>query len=67
MVPGGVRGLGGLGAGGELQQLRLDVRLQDAYADLVRDGLDIAIRVGANRLTIDPNAGRLPAARGSPV
>lgn len=28
-------------------QLQLDVRLQDAYADLVRDGLDLAIRVGA--------------------
>ena len=28
-------------------ELHLDVRLQDAYADLVRDGLDIAIRVGA--------------------
>ena len=28
-------------------QLHLDVRLQDAYADLVRDGLDVAIRVGA--------------------
>ncbi len=28
-------------------QLALDVRLQDAYADLVRDGLDLAIRVGA--------------------
>ena len=27
-------------------ELHLDVRLQDAYADLVRDGLDIAIRVG---------------------
>lgn len=28
-------------------QLQLDARLQDAYADLVRDGLDLAIRVGA--------------------
>jgi DNA-binding transcriptional LysR family regulator len=28
-------------------QLALDVRLQDAYADLVRDGLDLAIRIGA--------------------
>lgn len=28
-------------------QLQLDVRLQDAYSDLVRDGLDLAIRVGA--------------------
>lgn len=28
-------------------QLQLDLRLQDAYADLVRDGLDLAIRVGA--------------------
>lgn len=28
-------------------QLQLDVRMQDAYADLVRDGLDLAIRVGA--------------------
>jgi DNA-binding transcriptional LysR family regulator len=27
--------------------LALDVRLQDAHADLVRDGLDLAIRVGA--------------------
>ena len=27
--------------------LTLDVRLQDGYADLVRDGLDMAIRVGA--------------------
>ena len=26
--------------------LRLDLRLQDSYADLVRDGLDLAIRVG---------------------
>jgi DNA-binding transcriptional LysR family regulator len=26
--------------------LRLDVRLQDGYADMVRDGLDVAIRVG---------------------
>jgi DNA-binding transcriptional LysR family regulator len=26
--------------------LTLDVRLQDSYADLVRDGLDLAIRVG---------------------
>ena len=28
-------------------QLQLDVRLQDSYADLVRDGLDLAIRIGA--------------------
>lgn len=28
-------------------QLQLDLRLQDAYADLVREGLDLAIRVGA--------------------
>lgn len=28
-------------------QLQLDLRLQDAYADLVRDGLDLAIRIGA--------------------
>jgi DNA-binding transcriptional LysR family regulator len=28
-------------------QLQLDLRLQDAYADLVRDGLDAAIRIGA--------------------
>jgi DNA-binding transcriptional LysR family regulator len=28
-------------------QLQLDVRLQDGYADLVRDGLDLAIRMGA--------------------
>jgi DNA-binding transcriptional LysR family regulator len=27
--------------------LRLDVRLQDGYADIVRDGLDLAIRAGA--------------------
>jgi LysR family transcriptional regulator for bpeEF and oprC len=27
--------------------LKLDARLQDGYADLVRDGLDVAIRVGA--------------------
>lgn len=27
--------------------LKLDVRLQDSYADLVRDGLDVAIRAGA--------------------
>ncbi len=27
-------------------QLHLDLRLQDAYADLVRDGLDMAIRIG---------------------
>ncbi|HEV6968075.1 LysR family transcriptional regulator [Roseateles sp.] len=27
-------------------ELRLDLRLQDSYADLVRDGLDAAIRVG---------------------
>ncbi|MBN8490948.1 MAG: LysR family transcriptional regulator [Burkholderiales bacterium] len=27
-------------------QLQLDLRLQDAYADLVRDGLDVAIRIG---------------------
>jgi LysR family transcriptional regulator, regulator for bpeEF and oprC len=26
--------------------LTLDVRLQDAYADLVRDGIDLAVRVG---------------------
>ncbi|HUG23931.1 LysR family transcriptional regulator [Piscinibacter sp.] len=26
--------------------LKLDVRLQDGYADLVRDGLDLAVRVG---------------------
>jgi DNA-binding transcriptional LysR family regulator len=31
----------------EHPQLQLDVRLQDAYADLVRDGLDLAIRFGA--------------------
>jgi len=30
-------------------QLRLDARLQDGFADLVRDGLDAAIRVGALR------------------
>lgn len=29
--------------------LRLDLRLQDAYADLIRDGLDAAIRVGELR------------------
>lgn len=29
--------------------LQLDLRLQDAYADLVRDGLDLAIRVGVLR------------------
>jgi DNA-binding transcriptional LysR family regulator len=29
--------------------LRLDARLQDSYADLVRDGLDLAIRIGALR------------------
>jgi DNA-binding transcriptional LysR family regulator len=28
-------------------QLQLDLRLQDAYADLVREGLDLAIRIGA--------------------
>jgi LysR family transcriptional regulator, regulator for bpeEF and oprC len=28
-------------------QLRLDVRLSDAYVDLVKDGIDVAIRVGA--------------------
>ncbi len=28
-------------------QLQLDLRLQDAHADLVRDGLDMAIRIGA--------------------
>ncbi len=28
-------------------KLHLDVRLQDAYADLVRDGIDVAVRVGA--------------------
>jgi DNA-binding transcriptional LysR family regulator len=28
-------------------QLQLDLRLQDAYADLVRDGLDLAVRIGA--------------------
>src|SRR6185436_334436 len=27
-------------------ELRLDVRLQDSYADIVRDGLDLAIRAG---------------------
>jgi DNA-binding transcriptional LysR family regulator len=27
-------------------ELQLDVRLQDSYADLVRDGLDLAIRIG---------------------
>jgi len=26
--------------------LQLDVRLQDAYADLIRDGIDLAVRVG---------------------
>lgn len=31
----------------EHPQLQLDLRLQDAYADLVREGLDLAIRVGA--------------------
>jgi LysR family transcriptional regulator for bpeEF and oprC len=30
----------------EHPQLHLDIRLQDAYADLIRDGLDLAIRVG---------------------
>jgi len=29
--------------------LKLDVRLQDQYVDLVRDGLDLAVRVGALR------------------
>jgi DNA-binding transcriptional LysR family regulator len=29
--------------------LRLDVRLQDGFADLVRDGLDLAVRAGALR------------------
>ena len=33
----------------EHPQLRLDVRLQDAYADLVRDGLDLAVRIGPLR------------------
>jgi len=28
-------------------QLQLDLRLQDAYADLVREGLDVAVRIGA--------------------
>jgi len=28
-------------------ELRLDVRLQDSFADIVRDGLDLAIRAGA--------------------
>jgi DNA-binding transcriptional LysR family regulator len=28
-------------------QLQLDVRLSDAYVDLVRDGIDLAVRVGA--------------------
>ncbi len=28
------------------RELRLDLRLQDSYADLIRDGLDAAIRVG---------------------
>ena len=27
-------------------RLHLDVRLQDGYADLVRDGIDVAVRVG---------------------
>ena len=27
-------------------KLQLDVRLQDGYADLVRDGIDVAVRVG---------------------
>lgn len=30
-------------------QLKLDVRLQDAHADLVRDGVDLAIRIGELR------------------
>jgi LysR family transcriptional regulator, regulator for bpeEF and oprC len=30
-------------------KLQLDVRLQDAYADLVRDGIDVAVRVGQLR------------------
>jgi DNA-binding transcriptional LysR family regulator len=29
--------------------LRLDVRLHDSYADVVREGLDVAVRVGALR------------------
>lgn len=28
-------------------QLQLDVRLQDSYADLVKEGIDVAVRVGA--------------------
>nr|HET7860484.1 LysR family transcriptional regulator [Caldimonas sp.] len=28
-------------------ELKLDVRLQDSYADIVRDGLDLAVRAGA--------------------
>ncbi|MDQ8023735.1 MAG: LysR family transcriptional regulator [Moraxellaceae bacterium] len=28
-------------------ELELDIRLQDAYVDLVKDGIDLAIRVGA--------------------
>lgn len=31
----------------EHPMLELDVRLQDGYADLVRDGIDLAVRVGA--------------------
>jgi DNA-binding transcriptional LysR family regulator len=30
-------------------KLQLDVRLQDGYADLVRDGVDLAVRVGELR------------------
>jgi DNA-binding transcriptional LysR family regulator len=30
-------------------KLQLDVRLQDGYADLVRDGIDVAVRVGELR------------------
>jgi DNA-binding transcriptional LysR family regulator len=33
----------------EHPNLQLDVRLQDGYADLVRDGIDVAVRVGELR------------------
>lgn len=35
------------GSSSSIRGLELDIRLQDGYVDLVKDGIDLAIRVGA--------------------
>ncbi|MFT3778837.1 MAG: LysR substrate-binding domain-containing protein [Ottowia sp.] len=45
--------------------LEFDIRLQDDYVDLTKDGIDVAVRMGAPLRPPDPAAVRQPGLPGS--